>query len=250
MIHELFSARMDPTGRHAEEKRRAVLAAQAVICISENTKRDLLERYPLPEGKVSVTHLSSEIDESLSYGPEPVPSRPYFLYVGARTVYKNFDGLLRAFASAASGCAEAALCVVGLPFDETERRLIAQLKLDDRLEHYGHVGDAHLAKLYRCSNAFVYPSLYEGFGIPVLEAMACGALVVASNSSSLPEVVGDAGILFNPRSTDDLADVLISLMKGVAGRERLIAAGRRRAKQFSWDETVSKTLAVYRSVCD
>lgn len=248
MIHELFAADLDPTGRNAEEKRRAILAAQAVICISENTKKDLLERYPVHESRVRVTHLASEIDERLSHGPEPVPARPYFLYVGLRYRYKNFKGLLEAFAKLRTARRDAALCVVGEAFDEGESRLIADLRLGDAVEHYGRVTDAHLAKLYRRSVAFVYPSLYEGFGIPPLEAMACGTPVVAANRSSLPEVVGDAGVLFDPDSADDLADILRLLLDDEAERERLVAKGRLRARAFSWDKTVAQTLEIYRAV--
>ncbi len=248
MIHELFAEQMDANGEQAEVKRKAILSADAIICISENTKKDLLERYTLPEERVTVTYLATEIDASLAHGTDPVPSRPYYLYVGSRSSYKNFDRLLKAFAKAVSVQSEMALCVVGSPFDETEEKLIAELKLSDRIEHYRYANDAHLAKLYRCSVAFVYPSLYEGFGIPPLEAMSCGTAVVASNCSSIPEVVGDAGILFDPQSTGDLADILLSLLDNPTERDRLISKGYQRAQAFSWDKTVAQTLEVYRSV--
>jgi glycosyltransferase involved in cell wall biosynthesis len=249
-IHEIFGERLDRSGQEVENKRKAISAAQAIICISENTKKDLLERYPFAEKKVTVTHLASEIDASLSHGFEPVSSRPYYLYVGSRdAIYKNFDGLLLAFAKAVSIRPDIALCVVGSPFSETEKKLIAELKLSDRIEHYRYISDRHLAKLYRCSVALVYPSLYEGFGIPPLEAMSCGTVVVASDCSSIPEVVGEAGILFNPQSTGDLADILLSLLDNPIERDRLIAQGHQRAQSFSWDKTVAQTLDVYRSVC-
>lgn len=248
MIHELFPAEMDPTGEHAQEKRRAMEAAHAIICISENTKKDLLERYPALEDKVKVTYLASEIDASLSYGTEPVPACPYYLYVGSRASHKNFAGLLQALSKTHSARPDTALCVVGAPFSETEQKLIAALGLSDRVKHYEHVDDRHLAKLYRCSVAFVYPSFYEGFGIPPLEAMSCGTAVVASNTSSLPEVVGDAGALFNPEAPDELADILLFLLDNPAARDDLIAKGYRRAQEFSWDKTVTQTLAIYRSL--
>jgi glycosyltransferase involved in cell wall biosynthesis len=248
MTHELFAEQIDSNGLYAEEKRKAILAAQAVICISENTKKDLLERYSFPEEKVTVTYLASEIDASLSHGSEQVPCRPYYLYVGSRISYKNFDRLLVAFGKAVSVQPEIVLCVVGSPFNETEEKLIAELKLSEHIEHYEYASDTHLAKLYRCSVAFVYPSLYEGFGIPPLEAMSCGTVVVASNCSSIPEVVGDAGILFDPKSTGDLADILLSLLDNPTERDRLIAKGHQRAQVFSWDQTVAQTLNVYRSV--
>src|SRR6476659_5278260 len=204
MIHELFPAELDPEGRCREEKRRAILAAQAVICISENTKNDLLERYPVSPDRVWVTHLASELDASLANGPGAVPDRRYFLYVGLRYRYKNFNGLLSAFARMFSTRPEIALCVVGANFSATEKKLISELGLGKAVEHYEQVSDAHLAKLYHHSIAFVYPSFYEGFGIPPLEAMACGTAVVASNRSSLPEVIGDAGLLFDPEKIDEL----------------------------------------------
>jgi glycosyltransferase involved in cell wall biosynthesis len=110
------------------------------------------------------------------------------------------------------------------------------------------MGDRHLAKLYRCSIALVYPSLYEGFGIPPLEAMSCGTPVIAANTSSIPEVVGDEGILFNPKSSDDLADILLSVLDNPLERDRLIKKGLQRSELFSWDRTVAQTLDVYCSV--
>ena len=248
MIHEIFAEQMDSQGIEAEEKRKAILAAQAIICISENTKKDLLERYSIPEENVTVTYLASEIDESLAYGSESVPSRPYYLYVGNRSSYKNFDRVLISLAKAISVQPEIALCVVGSPFHEIEEKRIADLKLTDRIEYYGYVSDPHLAKLYRLSLAFVYPSLYEGFGIPPLEAMSCGTPVIASNCSSIPEVVGDAGILFDPKSTSDLTDILLFLFDNPTQRDCLISKGYQRAKDFSWDKTVDQTLNVYRSL--
>lgn len=249
MIHELFSEQMDCRGKQAEEKRKALHAAQMIICISENTKKDLLERYSLPEDKVKVTYLASSINASMACGSEPVPSRPYYLYVGSRASgYKNFDGLLSAFAKAISVQPDIALCVVGSPFNRTEKKMINELKLDAHVEHYNNVNDNHLAKLYGCSIALVYPSLYEGFGIPPLEAMSCGTATIAANCSSIPEVVGDAGILFNPRATLDLADILLFLLNNPIERDRLIARGYQRAKLFSWDKTVEQTLDIYQSL--
>jgi glycosyltransferase involved in cell wall biosynthesis len=247
MIHELFPTDA-ATERMIIEKRKAVEAASLIICISENTKKDLLERYPLLEDKVRVTHLASEIDASLANGPELVPSRPYFMYVGLRPGYKNFDRLLQAFARVRSLRPDAALCVVGAPFNEMEVKALDNLNVADGIEHYGYVTDAHLARLYSRSLAFVYPSLYEGFGIPPLEAMSCGTPVVASNRSSIPEVVGDAGILFDPTSTDDLTDILLLLFDDEDRRRQLIAKGYERARLFSWDKTAAGTVEIYRSI--
>jgi glycosyltransferase involved in cell wall biosynthesis len=248
MIHDLFPAHTVSAEQSVEEKRRAVTAADAVICVSENTRKDLLELYGISERKVSVIHHASELHAGLASGPEPVPSGPYYLYVGSRAGYKNFDRLLRAFANAFTARPDVTLCVVGSPFNDCEQKQIAELKLAERIEHYGHVRDEQLAKLYRYSIALVYPSLYEGFGIPPLEAMACGTVVIASNCSSIPEVVGDAGILLDPTSVDELTDALLFIADHPEERERLIAEGRLRAQLFDWDKTVAQTLDVYRSL--
>ncbi len=245
MIHELFSEQIDYDREHAEEKRKAILSAHSIICISENTKKDLIEQYSIPESKIKVTYLASEIDISLSYGSESVPKHPYYLYVGSRAKYKNFDRLLSAFAKIVTVKPNIALCVAGQPFNDTEKKLITELNLNNYINHYACITDRHLAKLYRCSVALVYPSLYEGFGIPPLEAMSCGTAVIASNCSSIPEVVGDAGILFNPQSINDLADILLFLLESSSERDRLISKGYQRTKLFSWDKTAAQTIDIY-----
>ena len=249
MIHELFASTLDPEGYTIRAKQAAIEAADAIFCISENTKNDLIKYFPAAESKAIVTYLASEFSSEWSYGTEATPSRPYFLYVGSRTKeYKNFDTLLLAFAKVASTSPDVLLCVVGAPFNNAEQQQIAELRLTERIQHYRNASDTHLAKLYRCSIAFVYPSLYEGFGIPPLEAMACGTVVVAANSSSIPEVVGDGGILFDPKAIGDLTDILLDLIDSSSKRDRLITKGHDRCKQFSWDKTAAQTVAVYQSL--
>jgi glycosyltransferase involved in cell wall biosynthesis len=248
MIHELFADYLDATAT-IQAKQAAIQAADVIICISESTKNDLLKYFPSVASKIVITHLASEFSSDWAYGTEIVPDRPYFLYVGSRAkAYKNFDTLLIAFAKAASVKPDLLLCVVGAPFNAEEQQQIAELNLIDRIQHYHYASDTHLAKLYRCSVAFVYPSLYEGFGIPPLEAMACGTVVVAANSSSIPEVVGDAGILFEPKAVEDLADILLDLLNSPSKRDRLIFKGYERNKQFSWDKAATETVEVYRSL--
>ena len=186
MTHEVFSDLIEPLGETVKQKQEAIHAADAIICISENTRRDLLDRYSIPEKRIEVIPLASELDMSMAHGPEKVPARPYFLYVGMRIKYKNFIKLLDAFAKVATSNSETILCIVGSPFSDAESRIISELNLTDRIAHYGFVADRHLAKLYRCSVGFVYPSLYEGFGIPPLEAMACGAPVIACRKLEYP----------------------------------------------------------------
>ncbi|BAZ87861.1 glycosyltransferase family 4 protein [Dolichospermum compactum] len=248
MIHEIFPHLIDKQGQFAEIKRRAILASDIILCISKSTKNDLLERYPLPENRVLITHLATEFNPSLEENNDFIPSRPFFLYVGSRGTYKNFNNLLIALAKIGSKIPDVLLCVVGSPFDSTEKEQISKLNLDNHIENFSYASDAHLAKLYRNCVAFVYPSLYEGFGIPLLEAMICQAPIIASNTSSFPEVVGDAGLLFDPTSVADLADRLLFMLDNPAERDILITKGLERVKHFSWDKTAAQTVEAYRSV--
>lgn len=247
MIHELFPE-LYPDLEFLARKRRAIESADAVICISENTKQDLLSRYTVDDDRVFVTHLASDLNPTVIQGNEHTPARPYFLHVGARAGYKNFDSLLSAFAAAMPLVPEIALCTVGAFYTDAEQSMIARLGLSARVENYSRVSDRQLAALYQRSLGFVYPSLYEGFGIPPLEAMQCGTPVVASNRSSIPEVAGDAAILIDPERTDELTDALVALANQPALRQTLIARGHDRVKRFSWDETTRQTLNIYRNL--
>lgn len=248
MVHELFADTMDPTGWNAEQKRQSIMAADVVICISENTRNDLLRYHPAVADRVKVIYLASEMEEGMSYGPEPTPSEPYFLYIGNRLSYKNLDRLLSAFAKLAASRREVKLCLVGAPFTDSEKKYLNDLGIADRVAQIDYTSDNHLAKLYRCSIALVYPSLYEGFGIPPLEAMACGAPVIAANSASLPEVVGDAGVLFDPFSENELLEAMFEMLDNESTRKRFIEKGRKRSRAFSWQKTVDATVDIYRSL--
>ena len=245
MIHEMFAETLSPQDQTINLKRSAILAADIILCISESTKSDLLERYPSVEDKVRVTYLATDFDDTLGYGDESIPCKPFFVYVGGRSGYKNFNNLLTAFKKVTSKNPELCLCVVGSVFNDLERRLIAELKLDNYILNFNNISDNYLAKLYRHSIAFVYPSLYEGFGIPPLEAMICKTPVIASNTSSIPEVVGDAGLLFNPNSIDELVDNLLFVIDHPSAREAMVLKGQGRLKLFSWDKTIQKTLLAY-----
>ena len=248
MIHELFPAEIDPSGFVVEAKRKAILSASAIICVSENTKKDLLNIYDIPENRVSVIYHASEIDITMAYGDEIIPTQPYFLYVGSRTGYKNFELLLKAFSKVISQSPDSCLCIAGAPFTKTELEKITHLGLNQHIKHFHYPTDHHLAKLYRCSLAFIYPSLYEGFGIPLLEAVACGAVVIASNASSIPEVLQDAGLLFDPFSVDELASRMLFLVDNPLKKEELVQAGFQRSRCFSWDNTVQQTIDIYQRV--
>jgi glycosyltransferase involved in cell wall biosynthesis len=246
-VLDIFAEQLDPQRKMVALQRTAIEAADTIICISNSTRNDLLERFPHMESKTTVTHLAGELDVSMSHGEQPVPERPYFLFVGSRTSYKNFDGLLRAFAKIAEG-RDIALAVVGSPFNNEERKLLEALKVPSLVENLGHVEDPHLAKLYRCSIAFVYPSFYEGFGIPPLEAMNCETVVIATNNSSIPEVTGDAALIFDAKDDDALAELMLGVLQQNVDRQLLIHRGKERAKTFSWERTSAQTAQIYRDL--
>jgi len=247
MIHELFPQDFQGEGQQDvwKQKKQAVERADAILCISENTKQDLLRFHPSVEHKVVVTYLAADMDICAAQGL--VPERPYFLFVGGRNSYKNFDGLLAALSQVVPRYPDVCVCVVGAPFSEAETQTIETLGLAAHFEHCGLAGDRQLAKLYNRSLALIYPSRYEGFGIPPLEAMACETVVVGADVSSVPEVVGDAGLLFDPDSSD-LTDILLALLGGSVDRDDLIQKGRQRARHFSWDKTAAQTVEVYRKI--
>ena len=155
---------------------------------------------------------------------------------------------MKAFSVLQSSHNDLHLCVVGSRLSEQEWRSVAELGLNQRIVQVDSPDDRLLQTIYAGAQIFVYPSLYEGFGIPPLEAMQCGAPVVASRSSSIPEVVGDAARLFDPTSLEDLVEALLELLDSSSLREIHIARGRERVLQFSWSQTASQTIEHYRSL--
>jgi glycosyltransferase involved in cell wall biosynthesis len=255
MIHEKYPrdfSRSDPMRRW---KKAAVAAADHVICISENTRRDLLELHCVPPGKVSVTHLGYD-DLSLLLGSEPPEQwrarrlgcdRPYLLYVGSRTGYKNFSGLLAAYAGSPWLRANfALLCFGGGPFSVVEHVSFARYGVTHLMHHAGGA-DEELAACYRHAALLVYPSLYEGFGIPPLEAMSLDCPVACSGTSSLPEVVGDGAAIFDPHDIGAMRAAIESALEPAA-RTELVARGRLRRECFSWERCAEETEKIYERI--
>jgi glycosyltransferase involved in cell wall biosynthesis len=247
MIHERFPRLVDRRGRNAAMKRAAIQAADAIICISQSTKQDLLEYYAIPEDRISVIHLAACLASRGESAQGPAKTDSFFLYVGSRAAYKNFDLLLDAMNALIATRLDCRLYVVGPPFNERERTAISRLGLTRHIVHRGVVSDDELTSLYRASTALVYPSRYEGFGIPLLEAMQCKTAIVAADTSSIPEVVGDAALLFDPDSSEQLAMQLRDLLTLPELRETMIRKGLMRSEQFSWQATAAATLDVYRA---
>lgn len=248
MIHELFADQFSPSDPTSANKRLSVASADHVLCISHSTARDLTRLFGVPPGKISVTHLG--YSESFSSPPPaeetPPHIRPYVLYVGHRTGYKNFEAALRAYAASSRLVREFDFLVFGGPSLSPLEHAFAQ-KLGLRSDALRQLGgnDAELARAYRHARTFVYPSLYEGFGIPPLEAMAAGAVVASANTSSLPEVVGDAAITFDPTDIDQIRNAVESACFDEDRRLRLVASSKERIRQFSWEACAEATMRSY-----
>jgi len=244
MIHELFPDLLDRRGKHAMMKKRAIDRADAIVCVSHKTRADLLDRFPECESRTAVVYHATDLGE---IEPEDwQPERPYFLYVGSRISYKNFDGLLDAFQKVVARKPDVQLRLVGPEFSRPEIARIGSLGLEGHILNHGVVDDYRLSCMYRKSVAFVYPSLYEGFGLPLLEAMSCETPVIASNTSSIPEVASDAALLFDPHSKTDLTEAILFLLDNPSLRQQMIQEGKNRCKFFSWKKSAAQTCDVYK----
>lgn len=240
-VHDFVYERFAPLSRrlvHGVQKRAAIAGADRIICVSESTRRDLLEfvGHEYHDRTVVVPLAAGE-----AYHPVLRTARlPQVLFVGSRGDHKNFGAVVDALASLRD---LSLLCVGGGTFTTDERTLLDR-RLPGRYRGAGYISDAELNLEYNRSLCLAYPSLYEGFGIPVLEAMCAGCPVVAVNASSIPEVAGDAAILLERGSAGEIRGAIESLLV-VATRDALVARGSARAAGFSWDETYRRTVSVY-----
>ncbi len=237
--------------------------AAAVITDSEHSRRDIVRHLGLDEGRVTAIPLAAGeayhprpammLDESVrqKYGLPP----EYVLYLGGFDVRKNIENLIKAFTYVKTGTQDAFPLVLAgrLPDRKTPRfadvhGLIEAMDLGDVVRLIGEVGEADKPALYRMASCFVFPSRYEGFGLPVLEAMACGTPVVTSDASSLPEIVGDAGFAVAPDDARHLAGSILAVLVQENVARDLKEKGLARSRQFSWERTARETLAVYEGI--
>lgn len=233
---------------------RGICRAAQVICVSEATRQEFLRLSGYPPERTHVIH--EGVGEEFFVEPEGdpferlgLPRARYLLHIGHVFPYKNIPGLLRVFSQLAGDKgSDLFLLRVGGPFTQEQQHLAQQLGIETRIRHLGYVQFEHLPLLYRCAELLLFPSLDEGFGFPVLEAMASGLPVVASQRGALPEVAGQAALLADPSHPTALADHVRDLLKDSALRSKLKEAGRQRARQFTWNRTGQQTLEIYRRV--
>ncbi len=235
------------------EKYAAVSRADHVICISEQTRQDLIRLFDTPPEKVSVAYLGCDgLPEATAADARAVAvQKPFLLYVGLRGGYKNFAMMLRGLACSRRLRHEFDVVAFGggsLTTDE--QALIRQLGLGDNQVRQIGGSDSDLAHLYQTARALVYPSTYEGFGLPPIEAMSQRCPVICSDRSSIPEVVGDAGEYFDPTQPESIAAAIERVVFSSGAIGALVAKGALRAQQFTWDQCAERHLGVYRSLID
>lgn len=243
MIHEKFAGMFPARDHTAEMKKLTVMNASRVIAISHNTKRDLMEIYGIPDDRIDVVYQGYGLETSREESVEGLPSR-YILYVGGRLAYKNFGRFCEAFSLIHRENPDVELVCTGEPFNADEQHMLHRLGIA-RCAHSIFVSEPQLTYLYRHALCFVYPSLYEGFGIPILEAYATGCPVALSGASCFPEVARDGGIYFDPYDTGSIADTVGRLVADADLRHSLVARGREILSSYSWDKMAMETAAVY-----
>jgi glycosyltransferase involved in cell wall biosynthesis len=239
--------------------KRTVERAAKVITVSEHSAQDIVELYGIPREKVVVIH--NGVSQDFQPLSDPVvlsglrerlliPTERFILFAGGADPRKNHQTLIRAYSRCAPLLSSHSLVMVG---DATHRfgdirETARTFDVEDRIVCPGPLSLEMLRMLYSNADLFVFPSLYEGFGMPVLEAMACGTPVITSKTTSLPEVAGDAAVLINPEDAEELADAITQVLDDDSLQADLRARGFERAKQFTWQRAAQQTLAVYREI--
>ena len=258
--HPEYSSKLFGQQASFYRTRRTSRRARKVITISESSARDIESLYGLPREHITVIPCGVSDDfrpvlDTIAMtqlrGRLGLPTTRYILFLGGADPRKNHQALLKAYARRSVLLRDYSLVLVGEPVHRFAdmRQTARACGLEDRTVWAGRQSVADLRLLYSHADLFVFPSLYEGFGMPVLEAMACGAPVITSNVTSLPEVVGDAAVLVNPEDPEELAEAILRVLENQTLREGLRAKGFERVRQFTWERAARRTLALYRELC-
>lgn len=264
-IHDLTFYRYPKTFTNKSRKIKQMLTpisinrASAIIAVSESTKKDILEYFPQAEGKVKVIYPGKPDFKKIEdktyieyvkkiYGIEG----NYILSVGTLEPRKNIISLLKAFVKVHRKIKDMKLVLVGSKgwlYEEVFTK-VNNMEIRDNIVYTGYVEQQHMSVLYSGAEVFVYPSIYEGFGLPPLEAMSCGVPVVVSNTSSLPEVVGGAGAYCNPHDIDSISGAILSILNSDEIRKDLIYKGLKQCEKFSWEKTADNVIDLYRQILE
>lgn len=252
LIHEKFGDHYSYLKKDVMQrkgKKNILERADKIISVSESTKKDIIEFYGIVPEKIKVIYLAHEQGENISSEVELEVKSPYLLYVGLRTGYKNFKFFITAISEVLKKYPNIVLvCAGGGNFTKQEYILFDQLKITKRLV-YQPLHSANLPTIYQQALAFFFPSLYEGFGIPVLEAFSNSCPAVLSNRGSLPEIGQEAALYFDPTNKESIIHIATNIIEDATLRMQLKEKGPKRANSFSWKKTAIQTYEVYKDIC-
>jgi len=226
-------------------------SADAIIAISEFTKKTIVEKFDIPKNKVTTVHLNYNNDlYNQSVKQAQLPYSPFFYYPAATWPHKNHIKLIQAFAEFHKDYPDYHLVLSGIQKQKSNdiNQMITKLQLSSHVHMLGYLKLSELPGVFKQAYTLVYPSLFEGFGIPIVEAMVSGCPVIASNTTSVPEVAGNAALYFDPTSVSDIANTMKMIVRDNTRREQLILNGYKQAKMFTKAKMVEHTLQVYRKV--
>lgn len=243
MIHEIFYS---DNKEYINNKKKLILGASKIIAISHNTKKDILKFINIPENKIEVTHLASSLDINLQEKVN-LPEK-YLLFVGNRGGYKNFEFFLNSINNLFKKYKSLYLvCVGGGQFTQKELDFIIKNNLKEKVLLL-NLNDSQLTYVYTHALSFIFPSLYEGFGIPIIEAFSLSCPVILSKASCFPGIAQDAAVYFNPQDSESILESIEKIIVDKNFRSEKIKAGLIRSKDFSWEKTANKTKEIYKSI--
>lgn len=235
--------------RSMRQQERSILESDHIITVSMKTKEDLCKLFHVSEEKI--TTIYHGVDKNIFSCKEDVEDfqqkDQFVLFVGRRNMQKNFKNLCFAFKNISARYSQLKMYCVGQAFTKVELEMLKSLGLSEKVLSFA-VDDKRLASFYRKALLFIFPSFYEGFGMPILEAMSCNCPVLLSNASCFPEIAGDAGCYFDPYSTDDMTEKMEYVIEHPTYRNELIQKGMERVKDFSWERCAEEHLKVYQSL--
>ncbi|UOG75943.1 glycosyltransferase family 4 protein [Hymenobacter tibetensis] len=248
MIHEVYKENFSLNDPISHNKLVLCNKASMIIAISHKTKEDLVDIFGINEDKVHVTHLASDFNKIVAKRPNiPEGVNKYVLFVGNRGLYKNFYFMVMSLTSILKDDKSLHILCTGHPFTKEEQSFFKDFNIGSQIKSIYLEDDSELAWVYQNAELFIFPSLYEGFGLPLLEAFASECPVVSSTGGSLPEVGGDAALYFDPKNSLAIQDAVRSVLYDSSLKSDLINKGKKRFAEFSWDRCRAETLAVYQA---
>ncbi len=246
MIHEKFPECFSDSNKIIAQKREVITRAHRIIAISENTKKDIIEILNVDPQKIDVIYHGTSMKPFQGKFKLNLPER-FLLFVGDRNPYKNFERFSRVFSILHKEDPSLYLVCTGMNIRQSEKRNLRDLNISENTIHI-KASDQDLRELYKRATLFVFPSLYEGFGIPILEAYACHCPIALSNTSCFPEIAGTAGSFFDPYSESSMYEAIKKVIYCPEIRNKLITAGIERLKLYSWKNTTKATELVYKKL--